>query len=277
MPGKDDYKIDFTDIVSMLFSEQKPDKTKQKATKGDKNSQNQDSTEKNELSVNEEELLKQFEAERELIKKEQETKGGFAGYLILDREKYDDAITTKEDISQSADQAQSISMSFSEIIAIIQLFARSQQFLFDIMAKTIKRKEVKFIFYNTLKTAIEKNIEVLKKVDYNQYDKVREDGTINTGRMLANINLLPESGQTKIINVLNGIFSARLDAFEVKAGGHAKNRVIMTLRNQIKRIAAGNIFTQKVNDIFCEFIIPVVPPEKKESEGNLMNSREKNG
>ncbi len=282
MPENDDYKIDFTDIVSILFGEQiekvDADKAKKILNGEEKESihKHTDDTAKKELSVDEEELLKQFEVERELIKKEEETKGGFAGYLVIDREKLAEALSgsKKENsvVEQKTDQQNpdkrevqnmqdsiNFTMTYGERIALIQLFDRAQKILAELLGKLIKKKPVNTMFLKTLEQAIEKHNEVLKKVDYNQNGKLKNDGIIEAGRLIANINAL-QGGEDiktkKVIEALEDIFEERLIAIEIALGSQVKNEIMSKLFRQFGKITENVLFTQKVKSIFMDFVVP---------------------
>jgi len=274
MPEDDDYKIDFTDIVSILFGEQiekvDAEKAKKILNSEDKELAHKgtDSTAKNELSVDEEELLKQFEVERDLIKKEEETKGGFAGYLVIDREKLAEALSgqKKENAApeqktsqQNSRKAANPTMTYGERIALIQFFERAQKILADLLGRLIKNKPVNTMFLKTLEQAIDKHNEVLKKVDYNQQGKLKNDGTIEAGRLIANINAL-QGGEDiktkKVIDALEDIFEERLIAIEIALGKQVKNEIMSKLFLQVEKISENALFTKRVKSVFMEFIVP---------------------
>lgn len=148
---------------------------------------------------------------------------------------------------------------YSEKISLLQIFEQSQNIFKNLLSKLIKRTPVETMFLKTLEKAMQKYPDVLRKADFNQYNKVRVDGSIEIGRVAANLNSLymPEDKkEIKFFNALHDIFEERLIATELAVGIETKDEIISKLITQMEEILKAKNISTKLINIFMEKIVP---------------------
>ncbi len=152
-----------------------------------------------------------------------------------------------------------LSLNYTEIINILNMFDQTQKVFATILSKLIKRKPVETMFLRTLEKTMEKHTEVLKKADLNQGGKVRDDGSIETMRVAANLNgmHLPEEKRAKrFLLALHDVFEERLIATELATSLETKDDVTSAIIMQTEKIFEVKAYTTKLQDIFMEHVIP---------------------
>ncbi len=203
--------------------------------------------------VNVEELRKQIEEEmREKLRKEMEEERARKREEVL--KKLENVKTEKEKVSQEP----SIT-NYSEKISLLQVFEQSQNIFKKLLSKLIKRTLVETMFLKTLEKAMSKHPDVLRKADHNQYNKIRVDGSLEIGRVAANINALymPEKQkEAKFFTALYDIFEERLIATELAVGIATKDELISKLILQMEQVFEMKQIPNKLKDIFMEKIFP---------------------
>lgn len=164
----------------------------------------------------------------------------------------------KETTEQQQTQAKVLT-NYSEKISLLQIFEQSQNIFKNLLSKLIKRTPVETMFLKTLEKAMQKYPDVLRKADFNQYNKVRVDGSIEIGRVAANLNSLymPEDKkEIKFFNALHDIFEERLIATELAVGIETKDEIISKLITQMEEILKAKNISTKLINIFMEKIVP---------------------
>jgi len=202
-----------------------------------------------------EKMKKEMEDEKarkkeELMKKIEQSKKESAEYQ---------ASLSSAPAAQPDAAAQRMVLNYSEKIAIINMFDQSQKMLAVLLAKLIKRKPVDTMFLKTLEKAMEKHTDVLRKVDTNQYGKVRTDGSIEVARLAANLNSLGggEDRKTlKFLKALQDVFEERLIATELAVGIETKDEVMSNLIIQIEQVFKKRSYSSKITGLFTEYVIP---------------------
>ncbi len=205
----------------------------------------------------EEETRKKLETEmREKIKQE----------FTDEKQKKKEEILKKIEQSkqQSAAEAASaaaagFTTNYSEKMNLINMFEQTQKMLALLLSKLMRRNPVDTMFLKTLEKAMEKYPDVLKKVDCNQYGKVRADGSIEVARLAANLNAMymPDDRKTeKFLNALKDIFEERLIAVELALGIETKDEILSNLLMQAEKVFSKKEYRQKLKDLFNDRIIP---------------------
>lgn len=286
----DDFKIsmdDIKDIVSELFGEkiEKVDETKAKEILKQETKISLDEDFANiqigQLTQEEEKILKNYEED---VKKENQSKietkeatdinalkkqieeemreklrKEFEEERIKKREEVLKKLgEIKEPTEQQQTQAKVLT-NYSEKISLLQIFEQSQNIFKNLLSKLIKRTPVETMFLKTLEKAMQKHPDVLRKADFNQYNKVRVDGSIEIGRVAANLNSLymPEDKkEIKFFNALHDIFEERLIATELAVGIETKDEIISKLITQMEEILKAKNISTKLINIFMEKIVP---------------------
>lgn len=171
----------------------------------------------------EDEIRKKIEAElREKIKLEIEEERKIKRKELLQKLEESSKISCPE----PAEEKQELLLNFNEKLSLINLFEQTQKVLALMLSKLIKRVPIEKMLCKTLEKAIEKHPDILKKVNYNQYSKIKTDGSLEVGRLAANLNglnLSEDKKTDKLFNVLHEIFEERLIALELALGIDTKN------------------------------------------------------
>ncbi len=205
----------------------------------------------------EDEIRKKVESElREKIKQEIEDERVAKRKELLKKLEESSKPAQQE---SAVEKKQVISFDFIEKLALINLFEQSQKVLLLMLAKLLKRGPAEKMFYKTLEKAIEKYPDVLRKVNCNQYSKPRMDGSMEDGRLAANINALSLSEDKKtdkMCSALHEIFEERLIAVELALGIETKNEIISNLIMQLDKIFITDKNKNKLMSVFYEKIIP---------------------
>lgn len=205
--------------------------------------------------VNVEELRKQIEAEmREKLCKEMEEERAKKREEVL---KKLDAVKEKEE-EKSKVYDTSVT-NYSEKISLLQVFEQAQNIFKNLLSKLIKRTPVETMFLKTMGKTMLKYPDILRKADHNQYNKVRIDGSLEIGRVAANINALyvPEKQkEEKFFAALHDIFEERLIATELAVGIVTKDEIISKLLLQLEQIFEMKKFPEKLKEIFMTKIFP---------------------
>ncbi len=205
----------------------------------------------------EEEIRRKLEVElREKIRQEIEEERKAKRKELLQKLEENNRIS-KQEVPKEKDR--STALDFTEKLALINLFEQTQKVLILMLSKLLKRGPAEKMFYKTLEKAIEKHPDILRKVNYNQYSQLRLDGSIEVGRLAANLNALnlsEEQKKEKLFNVLREIFEERLIAVELALGIETKNEIISNLIMQIQKIFITDKDNNKLINIFYEKIIP---------------------
>jgi len=292
----DDFKIsmdDIKDIVSELFGEkiEKVDEAKAKEILKKENKISLDEDLANiqigQLTQEEEKILKDYEED---VKKESENKIEIKEETQIkettdinalkkkieeemreklrkefeeERAKKREEVLKKLDEIKETEKIQQpqvkVLTNYSEKISLLQIFEQSQNILKNLLSKLIKRNPVETMFLKTLEKAIQKHPDVLRKSDFNQFNKVRVDGSIEIGRVAANLNsiYMPEDKkEIKFFNVLHDIFEERLIAIELAVGIETKDEIISKLIGQVEEILKTKNISTKLINIFMGKIVP---------------------
>lgn len=289
----DDFKIsmdDIKDIVSELFGEkiEKVDESKAKEILKQETKISLDEDLANiqigQLTQEEEKILKNYEED---VKKENQSKietteaTGVTDINVLKkqieeemreklRREFEEERTKKREevlkklgeIKETSETQQTqakVLTNYSEKISLLQIFEQSQNIFKNLLSKLIKRTPVETMFLKTLEKAMQKYPDVLRKADFNQYNKVRVDGSIEIGRVAANLNSLymPEDKkEIKFFNALHDIFEERLIATELAVGIETKDEIISKLITQMEEILKAKNISTKLINIFMEKIVP---------------------
>lgn len=289
----DDFKIsmdDIKDIVSELFGEkiEKVDESKAKEILKQETKISLDEDLANiqigQLTQEEEKILKNYEED---VKKENQSKietteaTGVTDINVLKKQieeemreklrrefeeerakKREEVLKKLGEIKETTEQQQTqakVLTNYSEKISLLQIFEQSQNIFKNLLSKLIKRTPVETMFLKTLEKAMQKYPDVLRKADFNQYNKVRVDGSIEIGRVAANLNSLymPEDKkEIKFFNALHDIFEERLIATELAVGIETKDEIISKLITQMEEILKAKNISTKLINIFMEKIVP---------------------
>ncbi len=205
-------------------------------------------------TVNVEELRKQIEEEmREKLRKEMEEERAKKREEVLKKLE-----SVKAEEEKKVPQEQTLT-NYSEKISLLQVFEQSQSIFKNLLSKLIKRTSVETMFLKTLEKVMLKYPDVLRKADHNQYNKVRVDGSLEIGRVAANINALymPEKQkEAKFFSALHDIFEERLIATELAVGIATKDELISKLILQMEQVFEMKKIPERLKDIFMEKIFP---------------------
>jgi hypothetical protein len=208
----------------------------------------------------EEETRKKLEAEmREKIKQELTDEKQKKKEEILKKIEQSKMQSAAEAAAAAAAAPAGLTTNYSEKMNLINMFEQSQKMLALLLSKLMRRNPVDTMFLKTLEKAMEKFQDVLKKVDCNQYGKVRTDGSIEVARLAANLNAMymPEGKKTeKFLNALKDIFEERLIAVELALGIETKDEILSNLLMQAEKVFSKKEYQQRLRDIFNEYIIP---------------------
>ncbi len=206
--------------------------------------------------VNIEELRQQIESEvREKLRKEMEEERARKREEVL---KKLEGVKEPEAELKKTTFEQTIT-NYSEKISLLQIFEQSQNIFKNLLSKLIKRTPVETMFLKTLEKVMLKYPDVLRKADHNQYNKIRVDGSIEIGRVAANINAInmPEKQkEEKFFKALHDVFEERLIATELAVGIATKDEIISKLLLQMDQVFEMKKFPQRLKDIFIEKIVP---------------------
>lgn len=282
----DDFKIsmdDIKDIVSELFGEkiEKIDESKAKEIlkQEEKISVDKDfeTMEIGKLTEEEEKILKSYENEVKEEKKETkqvdveelrrqieaEMREKLRKEMEEERAKKREEVLKKLDVIKEQEEKKPLMepaiTNYSEKISLLQVFEQSQSILRNLLSKLIKRTPVETMFLKTLEKVMLKYPDVLRKADHNQYNKIRVDGSIEIGRVAANINALyisEKQKEAKFFSALHDIFEERLIATELAVGIATKDELVSKLLLQMEQVFEMKKFPEKLKDIFMEKIVP---------------------
>lgn len=150
-------------------------------------------------------------------------------------------------------------LNYSDKMSLINMFEQTQKMLGIILSKFMRRTPVDTMFLKTLDRCIEKHLPVLKKVDTNQYGKIRADGSIEVARLAANLNAMNGAEDLKnelFFAALKDIFEERLIATELALGIETKDEILSNLLMQVDRVFGKKEYAGKLKDIFHEKIVP---------------------
>lgn len=219
-------------------------------------------------AVEAQELKRRLEDEmRERIKKELEDAAARKKEETLkrleavkqDSKAYQDSLAAKSAEAAAAPADRGILTTHAEKITLMQMFDHSQKALFNILIKLIRKNAVETMYIKTLEKAMAKNRDVLRKVDHNNLGQVRIDGSLEMGRLAANVNALyaPEAKKNEMfLAALNDIFEERLIATELATSIETKDDVMSTLLNQLEQAFPKKGIDRRLIDIFIGHIVP---------------------
>lgn len=203
------------------------------------------------------------------VKVESEMRENIKHELEQEKLKRKEEILRKIDISKKETQEAAAAaaaaapagmvLNYSEKMSLINMFEQSQKMLGLILSKFMRRTPVDTMFLKTLDKCIEKHQDVLKKVDCNQYGKVRADGSIEVARLAANLNAMymqEDRKNEKFFLALKDVFEDRLIATELALGIETKDDILSNLLMQIEKVFGKREYSGRLKDIFHEKIVP---------------------
>jgi hypothetical protein len=165
----------------------------------------------------------------------------------------------EEAVKAAAAAPAGTALNYSEKMSLINMFEQSQKLLAAILSKLMRRTPVDTMFLKTLEKCMEKHQAVLKKVDTNQYGKVRTDGSIEVARLAANLNAMHGAEDKKnesFFDALKDVFEERLIAVELALGIETKDDILSNLLMQADRVFGKKEYTDKLRNVFHEKIVP---------------------
>ncbi|HDT15221.1 MAG TPA: hypothetical protein ENN55_03335 [Firmicutes bacterium] len=165
----------------------------------------------------------------------------------------------KKFVAEKKIESGEIALSHTDRLILVRLFEEIQKILAELVGSYTDAKKVEKMFFKAADTAIKKNPEIMKKAITDREGRLRTDGSLETARIMANVNAYPgtEAKRSRaFFKGLRDVFEERLIACEIATDIDTRERITSELMRRMTKVFSKNDYNRKMGKIFMQHIMP---------------------
>jgi hypothetical protein len=190
---------------------------------------------------------------------EEELRENIRKEMEAERQRKKDELMKKLEAVKPAAADDGGAVSSDEKLILLQLFEEAQRVMYSYLTMRLSRKDIEFMYTESVETATDKHPEILKRALYDKNGNPMPGAALNISRIVANVNMLqlPDDKKArKMVEALHAVFDERLVKIEVKTSNDIKNKMITDLLAAMKKSIIKKGYNPKIESIFMKQIVP---------------------
>ncbi len=200
-----------------------------------------------------EEMRREIEEERERKKAELLKK------LETQKRIETNIMVQKQKVKEEQERSGNIAISHGDKMVLLRLYEETMKIFSQLLEARVAKNKADSIMVKSIEAAMKKNPDILKRMNVGIDGKPRTDGTIDTARLISNMNAMavPDEKKTAaLFKALMDIFEERIIGAEVATDLETKDRIMTELLNRINKIFEKSEYNRKMGSLFTKYIVP---------------------